>query len=289
MRTLIDFDDAPVFAIPSAGGVHEGVLVEGPQGWGEFSPPTGCDDMDAARWLTAAMEPGTVGWPDAVRGQVPVLAAQDCVRITAGDLEWAAGCPDKPVRAVVEVGNLDDTVATIDQLSTTVTELELVELVCGTAEEAAAIWRRTEIPIAVDAILLAQTRRPAETADIAVLRCGPLGGVRRALRRAETLGLPCLVRLTGKTSIGVAGDAALAAALPDLPFACSRGAELSGDGDAGGDVVARSRSLLTAAGYLPAAPMPAAPDPARLAQVRVTDAATIRRWQNLMRRAAAAL
>ncbi|MEX3743304.1 O-succinylbenzoate synthase, partial [Mycolicibacterium porcinum] len=43
MQTLIDFDRAPVFAIPTVepiGGltVREGMLLEGPQGWGEFSP-----------------------------------------------------------------------------------------------------------------------------------------------------------------------------------------------------------------------------------------------------------
>ena len=48
MKTLIDFETAAVFAIPMldvAGHetVREGMLVEGPQGWGEFSP---CPDAD---------------------------------------------------------------------------------------------------------------------------------------------------------------------------------------------------------------------------------------------------
>lgn len=273
-----------MFAIPAAGGVREGVLVEGPQGWGEFSPSADCDDMVAARWLTAAMEPSTVGWPDAARGRVPVVAAKDCTRVPAGETRWEASMPDTTVRGVVEVGNPDEAVAVIRRLSASAKELELVELVCGTVEAAAAVRRRTQVPIAVDAMLLTEAERPAEVADIAVLRCGPLGGVRRALRRAEALGLPCLVHLTGKTSIGVAADVALAAALPDLPFACGRGAGLPGDCD----VVAESRRLHGTDGYLPVAPMPAAPDPARLARVRVTDAGTIRRWQDLLRRAAAA-
>ena len=289
MRTLIEFDDSPVFAIPATGGAREGVLVEGPQGWGEFSPAPDCDDAVAARWLTAAMEPSTVGWPDAARGRVAVVAAQHCAFVAAGEDEAGAvgleaARPDTLLRCVVEVGNPDDTVAVIRRLSAAAKHLELVELVCDTVEAAAAVRRRTQVPTAVDASLLAGAKRPTEIADIAVLTCGPLGGVRRALRRAEVLGLPCLVRLTGKTSIGVAADVALAAALPDLPFACSRGAGLPGDGD----VVAEPRSLHGRAGYLPAAPMPAAPDPTRLAQVRVNDVATIRRWQELLRRAAAA-
>ena len=284
MRTLIDFDDAPVFAIPHAGGAREGVLVEGPQGWGEFSPPADADDALAARWLVAAMEPSTVGWPDATRGRVAVVADQVCAFVAAGDLHSGSATPDTLLRCVVEVGNPDDAVAVIRRLSAAARQLELVELACDTLEAAAAVRRRTEVPTAVDARLLAEAKNPADIADIAVLMCGPSGGVRRALRRAEMLGLPCLVRLTGKTSIGVAADVALAAALPELPFACSRGAGLPGDGD----VVAEPRSLRGTTGYLPAAHMPAAPDPTRLAQVRVTDVATIRRWQGLLSRAAAA-
>ncbi|EJZ06035.1 O-succinylbenzoate synthase, partial [Mycolicibacterium fortuitum subsp. fortuitum DSM 46621 = ATCC 6841 = JCM 6387] len=75
VQTLIDFDRSPVFAIPTVepvGGltVREGMLIEGPQGWGEFSPLPQAGAL--GRWLTAATEPGTVGWPDPVRGRVPI-------------------------------------------------------------------------------------------------------------------------------------------------------------------------------------------------------------------------
>lgn len=44
VQTLIDFERAPAFAIALTdpvgdATVREGLLVEGPQGWGEFSPP----------------------------------------------------------------------------------------------------------------------------------------------------------------------------------------------------------------------------------------------------------
>ena len=81
MKTWIDFDDAPVFAIPltDGPGLCEGMLIEGPQGWGEFSPPADLDAVAAARWLTAAIEVGTVGWPDPVRGRVPVAVTVPAV------------------------------------------------------------------------------------------------------------------------------------------------------------------------------------------------------------------
>ncbi|PRC48081.1 O-succinylbenzoate-CoA synthase, partial [Mycobacterium sp. ITM-2017-0098] len=153
-------------------------------------------------------------------------------------------------------------------------------LVCRTPEDAHAVRRRVDLPIAVDATLLAGN---PQCADIAVLRCGALGGVRRALRRAEKLGLPPLVSFTGTTSIGLAADVALAAALPDLPFACGPVPEWLGDHD----IVSPSRSLIPGEGHLPAAPMPAAPDPARLAEYTVTDPATIGRWRDRLHRAAA--
>ncbi len=314
MRTLIDFDDARVFAISAAGGLREGVLVEGPQGWGEFSPPADSGDALAARWLTAAMEPGTVGWPDAVRGRVPVaVAVPKTDPATAYRLAAGAGCarvfvgagrnavsanadrlaavrdalgPRAPLRCVVEVGHdVDVTVASIAQLDSAAGGLVLVELICRNIEDAVAVRSGVDIPIAVDASLLSEAGRCDDAADIAVLRCGPLGGVRRALRRAEVLGLPCLVNLAGQTSIGLAADVALAAALPNLPYACGPSAASLTDGD----VVAELRSLVATDGYLPAAPMPAAPEPSRLARFTVTDAGTIERWRELLRRAAAVL
>ena len=63
----------------------------------------------------------------------------------------------------------------------------------------------------------------AEAADVAVLKCAPLGGVRRALAVAEACGLPCVVSSALQTSVGLAAEIALAGALPELPFACGLG------------------------------------------------------------------
>ena len=48
----------------------------------------------------------------------------------------------------------------------------------------------------------------------------PLGGVRACLEIAERIGLPVVVSSALETSIGIAAGVALAAALPDLPYAC---------------------------------------------------------------------
>src|SRR3954449_2428699 len=106
MKAMIDFDTAPIFAIPMVDGpgVHEGMLIEGPQGWGEFSPPPGGDVATASRWLTAAVEGGTVGWPDPRRGRIPIAVTVAAVGpATARRTVEASGC----LTADVAVGSGD--------------------------------------------------------------------------------------------------------------------------------------------------------------------------------------
>ena len=62
--------------------------------------------------------------------------------------------------------------------------------------------------------------RDLEAADIAVLKVQPLGGVRACLRIAEDIGLPVVVSSAVESSVGIAAGVALAAALPELPYAC---------------------------------------------------------------------
>lgn len=286
MRTLIDFRDARVFALPTAEGLRVGALVEGPQGWGEFSPPPDADDALAARWLTAAMEPSTVGWPDAVRGSVPVAAVRVTIA-TSADLERVHTLVDglRPgalLRCAVQVGDVEATVALMAELTAAVPRLDIVELLCASAEPVAAVRSRVQVPVAAAAEVLDTATRPADVADAVVVSSGPLGGVRRALRRAELTGLPALVNPAGLTSVAVAGDVALAAALPDLRYPCGPVPSWLVDAD----VVSPSRSLTGADGVLPAAPSPAAPDPARLARYEVTDPATVAHWHRMLQRAA---
>jgi len=51
----------------------------------------------------------------------------------------------------------------------------------------------------------------------------PLGGVRRALEIVAQAGLPAVVSSALDTSIGIRAGLALAAALPELPYACGLG------------------------------------------------------------------
>lgn len=307
MKALIDVDDAPVFGIPTRDGlgVCEGALIEGPQGWGEFSPPPDCDDREAQRWLTAAIEGGTVGWPDPVRGRIPIAVSvpavsADLARSIVADADCrtadvtVAARPDSFAEDVDRVSAVRDAlgaggrirlsangmwtaaaaIAAIPALTRAAGELEFIGQPCRTVEDLTAVRRGVDVPVAAEVA-------SAVAADIAILRTGPLGGVRRALRMAELCGLPCVVSSGMETSIGLTSGLALAGALSELPYACALGtASLLA-----GDVVATRRALIPTAGYLPVAPMPAAPDPELLRRYAITDPRRLTWWRARLRSA----
>ncbi|MCB0929467.1 MAG: O-succinylbenzoate synthase [Mycolicibacterium insubricum] len=306
MRALIDVSGARAFAVPGrvpgTAGV-EGMLIEGPQGWGEFSPRC---EAEASRAFVAATEAGTVGWPDPVRGRIPVAATvgtadpavaaeivaatgvrtlrvpigarphtdgQDRARLRAA--RSALG-DDGCLRPVLEPGW--GTAAGLAALIDDAGGVQFVEVTDGHPEAIARLRGQAGVPVAAP-VTDADPRRLADYADIAVLSVAALGGVRRALRLAELTGLPAVVNSPGESSLGIAAGLALAGALAELPFDC-------GLGDLGrlaGDLVERVRMLAPVDGRLPVAPMPPAPDPRQLDRFAVSDPA---RWHELLVRVA---
>ena len=147
----------------------------------------------------------------------------------------------------------------------------------------AEVRRRVHVRIAVDESIR-DADDPfgldlARAADVAVLTVNALGGVRRAMRLAETCGLPCVVSAEPDSSVGLAGGLALAGALPELPYACGLGTAAV----LVGDLVSPGRSLIAVDGHLPVAPMPPAPDPALLAEFAVDDADRVTWWRERLR------
>ena len=235
--------------------VREGVLLRGDAGWGEWSPFLEYAPDVAEPWLRCAEEAAAGDWPAPVRSSVPVnvtVPAVDAVR--AHEIVRAGGCstakvkvaepgqvlgddlarveavrdalgPSGRVRIDVNGGwQVDDAVAAIRQLDRAAGGLEYVEQPCATVEELAAVRRAVDVPVAADESI----RRAADpyrvrdlgAADVAVLKVQPLGGVRACLRIAEDIGLPVVVSSALETSVGIAAGVALAAALPELPYAC---------------------------------------------------------------------
>jgi o-succinylbenzoate synthase len=320
MKTMIDFDTARTFAIPMTTrfrGIHvrEGMLIEGPAGWGEFSAFTEYDDAEATSWLTAAIEACTVGWPDPVRGRIPINATVPAVGPEqAHRIAASSGCrtakvkvADSPSSLPADIERLeavrdalgpaglircdangawdvDTAVATIGVLDRAAGGLEYVEQPCRSIEELALVRRRVDVRVAADESIrrAADPLRVAvaEAADVAVLKATPLGGVRRALRVAEACGLPCVVSSALETSVGLAAGLALAGALPSLEFACGLGtlSLLSSD------LVGPARSLRPVDGYLPVAPVPPTPAPDLLDRYEIADPARASWWRDRLAR-----
>ncbi len=91
-----------------------------------------------------------------------------------------------------------------------------------------------------------------------VLKVQPCGGVRAALDLADLAGVPAIVTSMLETSVGVAAGVALAAALPELPYACGLATVTSLDADV------TTRPLTPTAGVIPRRAV--TPDPSLLAR-----------------------
>lgn len=280
--------------------LRQGALLHGPAGWGEFSPFPEYGPRECARWLVCALESAAVGWPRPVRQHVPVnvtvpaVGAEQAHAIVAG-----SGCQTAKVK-VAEPGQPEsDDIARVEAVrdalgrsgkvrvdanggwdvdqaqrmlvALAAFDLEYAEQPCASLDEMADLRRRVDVPLAADeSIRRAEDPlkvRAAGAADIVVLKTQPLGGVRPALAIAEECGLPVVVSSAVDTSVGLAAGVALAAALPELPYACG----LATMSLLAGDVTADP--LAEAGGELPVRPVVV--DPGALARWEV-DAANWR-------------
>ncbi|NYI05788.1 o-succinylbenzoate synthase [Allostreptomyces psammosilenae] len=285
--------------------VREGLLLRGPAGWAEFCPFPDYDPGQCRPWLDAALEAAQLGWPAPVRDSVPVngtVPAVDAATAAAIVRSWD-GCRTAKVKVAEPGQTLADDVArveavrdalgptgrvrvdanggwTLDEAVRAVRALdrfglEYVEQPCRTVEELAALRRRVDVPVAADESIR-RSEDPmrvvrAEAADIAVLKVQPLGGVRACLEIAERIGLPVVVSSALESSVGLAAGVALAAALPELPYACGLGTVTL----LTTDVVARP--LAPVGGRLPAVRTAPAPEAAALAAVAAPEE-TVRHW-----------
>lgn len=319
----IDFDGARVYAIPMTTRfrgitVREGMLLRGPAGWGEFCPFTEYDDHTSAAWLATVVEQCVQGWPEPVRERIPVNCTVPVVDPDrAHEIVTRSGCATAKIKVADHPGSLTEDLARVEavrdalgpsgairvdangawDVDTATTHirlldkaaggLEYVEQPCPTVEELAAVRRAVDVRIAAD-----ESIRRAEdpmrvavagAADVAVIKCTPLGGVRRALRIAEAAGLPCVVSSALETSVGLGAQLALAAALPELDFACGLGTTSL----LRHDVVAEP--LRPIDGHIAVPRTPLSPDPDRLTLVEQIDADRVTWWRDRLRRVRAVL
>jgi len=253
-------DRVTVFSIPMTTrfrriAVREGLLIRGAAGWGEWSPFLEYDAREVEPWLRCAEEAAAGDWPAPVRDAVPVNVTVPAVSAAAAHaVVLAGGCSTAKVKVAEPGQSLADDLARVEAVrdalgpsgrvrvdangAWSVDEaahaiplldkasggLEYVEQPCAMVEELAIVRRKVDVPIAADESIRRAADpyrvRELEAADIAVLKVQPLGGVHACLRIAEEIGLPVVVSSALETSVGIAAGVALAAALPELPYAC---------------------------------------------------------------------
>lgn len=237
---------------------REALLVRGPAGWGEFSPFLEYDDDESAPWLASALEAAWAGYPAPVRDSVPVNATVPAVGPEAVEGVLARFGPVGAVKVkVAERGqDLRDDVARVAEVRRLLPDAgikvdanggwEVTEALTALDALAPSGLQYVEQPVAdipgLRAVRLELRRRGSEilvaadesvrrqedpllvaredAADVLVVKAAPLGGVRRALDIIRQAGLPAVVSSALDTSVGIRSGVALAAALPDLPFAC---------------------------------------------------------------------
>ncbi|NUT69630.1 o-succinylbenzoate synthase [Pseudarthrobacter sp. C4D7] len=240
---------------------RESLLLRGPHGWGEFCPFPEYEDAEASRWLAAAIEAGWQGFPAPLRTSVPVNATVPAVsadrvpdvlarfgRVDAVKVKVAergqtldddvarlhavrAALPDAAVRVDANGGwDVPAAVAALTRLAPV--GLEYAEQPVPTIEGLAEVRSRlrdagTPVLVAADESVRKESDplrvARAGAADLIVVKVAPLGGVRRALDIVAQAGLPAVVSSALDTSVGIRAGLALAAALPELPYACGLG------------------------------------------------------------------
>ena len=225
---------------------REAILLEGPAGWGEFSPFPDYPPGTTSRWLAAALESAVAERPIAQR-TVPAIDPEKGFQLVSeshcrtakvkiadtgesrdADLARVAAVRDalgNDGRLRVDVNaawSVDEAAERINELDWF--DLEYVEQPVATIEEMIELRRRISVPIAADEVVR-QAADPMdvverEAADLLVLKVQPLGGVQRTLDLAERSGMDVVISSALETSVGLAAGIRAAASLPSLPFDC---------------------------------------------------------------------
>jgi O-succinylbenzoate synthase len=234
---------------------REVALMQGPQGWGEFSPFLEYDDNECRPWLASAIEAATVARPAryrdeiSINGTIPELndkkEIEELMRTYAGAKTFKvkvgrnlnedvirvarvfSNAPKAAIRVDVNgLWSVDQALTNLYAYYEEIGPLEYVEQPCATIEELRELKSKIKIPlrIAADEII----RKAADpfavdltgAADVLMLKVQPLGGIKRSLEIAAHHGLPVVVSSALESAIGIEYGLDLAASIEELTFDC---------------------------------------------------------------------
>lgn len=300
---------------------REALLIDGPAGWGEFSPFKEYGAAEASHWLACGIEMAYQGPPTPqrdkieVNGTIPAIEPERVPEL----LERYPGCMTIKVkvaekghtlamdRARVEAvrearpgvkvridANMGWSVNQAEEAAKIFGPLDYLEQPCASLEELKELRTRLQRQGIFQRIAADESIRKAEdpykvvemrAADVGVVKAAPLGGVRRLLDVAKHLrshGMDVTVSSALDTAVGLNAGIAAVAALP------------SHDDDDLIDVPPAPAGLGTGSLFLAdvAEPRvlrngfldaaPVNPDPARLAELKA-DPVTTQWWLERLR------
>jgi O-succinylbenzoate synthase len=235
--------------------LREVALMQGPQGWAEFSPFLEYDDKECRPWLASAIEAATVVRPKAYRdsiavnGTIPELndkkEIEDLMRSYQGvktfkvkvgrnlneDVARVARVFSNAPKAAIRVDvnglwSVDEALTHLYAYYEEIGPLEYVEQPCATVEELRELKSKIKIPlrIAADEVIRKSADPFAvdltDAADLVMLKVQPLGGIQRSLEIAAHHGLPVVVSSALESAIGIEYGLDLAASISDLTHDC---------------------------------------------------------------------
>ena len=237
---------------------REIALMQGPHGWGEFSPFLEYDDNECRPWLASAIEAATVARPArfrdaiAINGTIPELNDKKEIEalmqtysgaktfkvkvgsnLTDNVMRVARVFSNAPKAAIrVDVNGLwsvDEALTNLYAYYEEIGPLQYVEQPCATLDELRELKSKIRIPlkIAVDEVI----RKSADpfslelqgAADIVMLKVQPLGGIRNAHALAAHHKLPVVVSSALESAVGINYGLILAASFEEMSYDCGLG------------------------------------------------------------------
>jgi O-succinylbenzoate synthase len=238
--------------------VREVALFQGEHGWAEFSPFLEYDDQESAPWLACAIEAATTPAPPllrkriAVNGTIPAINDKKKIeeivasypgvttfKIKVGetlaeDVARVALVKSLNSKAKIRIDvngswSVDSALSNLYAMFEEVGTFEYVEQPCATVEELRDLKNKIRIPLLIAGDEVLRKAKDPFTVDLQgavdflMLKVQPLGGIARSIKLAEHHKLPVIVSSALESAVGISYGLKLAAALPQLDFACGLG------------------------------------------------------------------
>ncbi len=234
---------------------REVALMQGPQGWGEFSPFLEYQPSECVPWLQSAIEAASKPWPELKRSKVKVNGTIPALNVPNEIEQIIETFPGVNTFKVKVGNNLSEDIARLAKVralrpnaklridvngnwsvATAITNLlaiyenigaiEYVEQPCQSVEELRELKAKLKvnIPIAGDEVL----RKSVDpfkvdlsgAVDILALKVQPLGGIAHARKLAQHHKLPIVVSSALESAVGISHGLALAASFSEMNFDC---------------------------------------------------------------------